>query len=760
MRRPLLVLVAVLTSTVLLATACSSGGDGGADGPASPGTSADPVVSLPEDLELTAMLQPFDSCEAVLEHVKTEALSRVGPYGLDGGVIPFAEGTVTTAAAEEDQSVAGGSDDAGGGDLAAAARGNVDTAAQGTGYSTTNVQEEGVDEPDILKSDGRRIVALARGGLNVVDVSGPAPVLLGSLELSDFWARDMFLSGDRVLLLGDADLAAIPLTSRIYPPGDMARGAMRLVEVDISDPSAPRLVGSTTITGSYLNARMVGTAVRIVAQEWGPALDWVYPEEAGGEAAAAEANREVVRQSAITDWLPGYVVVGADGSLVTEGTAVPCERVHRPESFAGLSTVTVATVDLAAGLGSGPIDAVSVFGAGDTVYASPTGLYVTTNDWGWLRPAADVVAADGEASTQVHRFDISDPARTGYVASGAVPGYILNQWALDEHDGYLRVATTTSPPWGDPAGEAASQSMVSVLATDGDQLVPVGRVEGLGRGERIFAVRYFDDLATVVTFRQTDPLYTIDLSDPANPRLLGELKIPGYSAYLHPIGANRVLGVGQDATEEGFTTGTQVSVFDLTDLANPQRLGTWNMAGSATEAEWDSRAFLWWDPSDLAVIPVNEQGGPFPLEDDIAAAPAEPWFGAVGLRVGEDGSLAEVGRVSQQAPSAPRTDCWVEVWPATEIDQLRQWMDPEHETIEILGEVPGDPSMVNVRHCNTYIEADWAAQVRRSAVVADRLYTLSDKGLLASGVNDMAPVGAIEFPVFEQAGGFPRPIEG
>ena len=753
MRRPLTSLGAVLTTMVMLATACSSGGSDRPGEAARSGSSPDPVVSLPEDLELTASLVPFDSCEALLDHVKTQALEQVGPYGLDGGVISYAEGAATTAAAEADLSAVAGSDDS-----AAAAPGGDGAAARD--YSTTNVQEVGVDEPDILKSDGRRVVALARGGLNVVDVTGPAPVLLGSLELGDFWARDMFLSGDRVLLLGDSDLTAIPLSSRLYPPGDIARGAMRLVEVDITDPAAPRLVGSTTITGSYLNARMVGTTVRIVAQEWGPTLDWVYPEEVGGEAAAVEANREVVRQSTVTDWLPGYVVVGADGSFVTEGLAVPCERVHHPVAFAGLSTVTVATVDLATGLGSGPVDAVSVFGAGNTVYASTTGLYVTTNDWGWMRPADSLVAPTGEAMTQIHRFDISDPARTSYVASGEVPGYILNQWALDEHAGYLRVATTTSPPWGDPAGEAASQSMVTVLATDGEQLVPVGRVDGLGRGERIFAVRYFDDLATVVTFRQTDPLYTLDLSDPANPRLLGELKIPGYSAYLHPIGQNRVLGVGQDATEEGFTTGTQVSVFDLTDLANPQRLGTWSMPGSQTEAEWDSRAFLWWDPTGLAVIPVNEQSGAIPLEDGSVTPPGDPWFGAVGLHIGDDGSIIEVGRVSQQAPSAPRTDCWVEVWPAAELDQLQQSLDPEHETIEVLGEVPGDPSMVNVRHCNTYIEADWAAQVRRSAVVGDRLYTLSEKGLLASGLNDMVPAGTVEFPVYEPSGGFGRPIEG
>ena len=402
-----------------------------------------------------------------------------------------------------------------------------------------------------------------------------------------------------------------------------------------------------------------------------------------------------------------------------------------------------------------------------------TGLYVTTTDWTWTNPAADIVPSEGQVRTQVHRFDISDPARTTYVASGEVPGYVLNQWALDEHQGHLRVATTTEAPWlgreGAPDSQGPdtespdtqspdTQSMVTVLATQGEQLVPVGRVEGLGRGERIFAVRYFDDFATVVTFRQTDPLYTLDLRDPANPRVLGELKIPGYSAYLHPIGGSLVLGVGQDATAEGLTTGSKVSVFDLADLANPRQLGTWALAGSSSETEFDARAFLWWDPSDLAVIPVTMWGNPVPVAEGTEPPFQEPWFGAVGLRVGQDGSVTEVGRVSQQGPSAPRTECWVEVWPAAEVEAYRQGINTETETIEVLGPVPGDPTMVNLRHCSTWIEADYAAQVRRSAVVGDRLYTLSEKGLLASDLSTLAPSGTVEFPIFDQTGGGARPL--
>ncbi len=150
-----------------------------------------------------------------------------------------------------------------------------------------------------------------------------------------------------------------------------------------------------------------------------------------------------------------------------------------------------------------------------------------------------------------------------------------------------------------------SQSMVSVLTRRGKELAQVGQVDGLGKGERIYAVRFVGATAYVVTFRQTDPLYTVDLSDPAAPRVTGELKITGYSAYLHPAGEGRLLGVGQEATAEGMTTGTQVSLFDTSDQAGARRLGQLQYAGGHSEVEGDPHAFLYWPDKDLVVLPMT-----------------------------------------------------------------------------------------------------------------------------------------------------------
>ena len=160
-----------------------------------------------------------------------------------------------------------------------------------------------------------------------------------------------------------------------------------------------------------------------------------------------------------------------------------------------------------------------------------------------------------------------------------------------------------------------------------------GSVEGLGKGERIFAVRFMGDAGYVVTFRQTDPLYTLDLSDPSAPRVRGELKIPGYSAYLHPVGDGLLLGVGQDADEEtGQVQGLQLSLFDVSDLAKPARLQQLKLGDrfSSSAVEWNHHAFLWWPATKLAMLPVD----------------TETFTGAGGFAVDRAGGIAELGRIA------------------------------------------------------------------------------------------------------------------
>jgi uncharacterized secreted protein with C-terminal beta-propeller domain len=232
------------------------------------------------------------------------------------------------------------------------------------------------------------------------------------------------------------------------------------------------------------------------------------------------------------------------------------------------------------------LESLGVTTNGETVYASTDRLYLAT--WG------------GRNATDVHAFAL-DGSATSYVASGTVPGVLRDRWSMDEHDGVLRLALAHGRGW------SAQQNGVTTVREDGDELRMAGSVRGLGPDEEIKSVRWFDDLAIVVTFRQTDPLYTVDLSDPAAPRTLGELKIPGFSEYLHPIGDDRLLGLGQDATMRGEVLGGQASLFDIGDLADPARLDTLALGRHAyPEAAQDPRTFTWLPERDSGLAVVQD----------------------------------------------------------------------------------------------------------------------------------------------------------
>ncbi|WP_030164443.1 beta-propeller domain-containing protein [Spirillospora albida] len=531
MRAPTL---AVLAAAVTLAAAGCSGAPAGAPAPDAP------------PMRLVA----YDGCGPLLDGLRRAALERVGPYGLDGGPAEFRampKGAVPEAAAR----------------------------APAPEHSTTNTHEPGADEPDLVKTDGRRIVTLSGGRLQVVDPASRR--LLHSLPLPGHaHGERLLLSGDRVLVLsGGLTMAARPAPGSA--PG-FAPGAerSRLTLVDLS--GTPEIVGEMASEAEYVDARQSGHVVRVVMRSV-PRIRFPYTPRVSPEK-AVERNREAIRKAPLDAWIPGFDIGGRT-------YRTPCDQVSRPAGQPGTSMLTVLTLDLARGLGDP--SPVSVAADGATVYGNGASLYVTGSPWG-----------AEEQRTHVHRFDVGGAGRPVYVASGSVPGGVLNQYSMSEHDGNLRIATTTQ-------NARSSESAVHVLARRGLRLTEIGRLGGLGKGERIHSVRFLGATAYVVTFRQVDPLYVVDLKDPRRPRLTGELKIPGYSAYLHPLADGRLLGVGQDADPAtGRTRGTQVSLFDVS--GEPRRIASYRLPGAHSEAEFEPHAFLYRPASGLTVIPVTRPG--------------------------------------------------------------------------------------------------------------------------------------------------------
>lgn len=665
MRRTILILLTI----ALVATACGTGTATTTTGGSGNGN----VTGL-----FAGALVQFNHCDDLLDWIKGEALERVGPWGLDGAGGPWMWGVDDVAFAAE-ESLAG--DTAGG-----AARSSAVLPPGGTDgdFSTTNVQEVGVDEPDIVKTDGKRIVAVADQKLYVIDVTGDEPVLLDSITVDNVWVSEIVMSGDRILVLGNSDYYALPSAgARDIAPGPWGGSPLTVItEIDMSDPSDLQIDRELFLDGSYLSARMVGDTVRIVLRAFPTGLEFEYPSSSGlrAERDAERANQEVIRNSTIDNWVPYYVLEDRRGgvSTTTEGNLLACNQTFHPEEFSGFGMLTVLTVDLSEGID--PDKATGVMADGETVYASADSLYVATTRWIDWRLLEDQDAFDEETegyTTAIHKFDISDPDQTFYKATGEVPGHLLSQWSMSEHNGYLRVATTDAGSWWGWRTDE-SESFVTILEDDNGKLTQVGQVGGLGLGEQIYAVRMMGDTGYVVTFRQTDPLYVIDLSDPGTPKVAGELKILGYSAYLHPIGDGLLIGVGQDATEEGRVLGTQIAVFDVSNPANPQRLHKMTLEDGSSEVEYDHRAFLHWPQTGLTVVPIQRWSWDEEKGEDFFA-------GAVGIKASRDGI----------------------------------------EKID------------TITHMEEGVDYEWNAQIRRSVVIGSSLYTLSYKGLLKSDLETL-----------------------
>jgi len=560
-------------------------GSPGAGSPAGPGSR--PLGSDASPVAFRADLEPARSCEELLDSYIDRGTERVTAYGW--GYPPIVSG----ALAEDGAASARESDR-----MPTAASGQAKVERQTSSDTGTNVQEAGVDEPDTVKTDGELLVRLRGSDLEVHDVGGRRVRELASLHLDNLTDGELLLSGSTVTVLGgDATSARSDQTSD--QTSDQAygqRSGTRVYTVSLADPAEPEVTDGITYDARLLSARQHGSGVRLVLSAGLPDLDFVQPSANRSEQAALEANRALVEKSSIDDWLPHYSVEGG----TTDQRLVGCGDVAVPED-AGLDTVAVTGFDSTAPT---TLDSIALAGATTIAYESTDHLYLASSPatWGcWDCFGREVGVPSGEPSgtSRLYDFALSDTS-AAHVASGEVEGTIADRWSLDEAGGVLRVAVG-------PSSETGDFNSVVTFRRQGTELVEHGRLDGLGRGEDIMSVRWFDDLAVLVTFRRVDPLYAVDLGDTRRPRLLSRLKIPGFSAYLHPLGAARMLGVGEGpAGKHGW--GAQLGLFDVTDLADVRRIDALSLAPGSRPRAGDDPRQLTWLPRHRTVLTVVERG--------------------------------------------------------------------------------------------------------------------------------------------------------
>ncbi len=404
-------------------------------------------------------------------------------------------------------------------------------------FSTTTEQVEGVAEADIVKTDGDYIYYINDTTLSIFAADGENSVMVSQTKLSDTIAKDlygeMFIKDDRLILL-----------KTNYYKGD--ESFVLITIYDISDPAAPKKVTESCQEGWYNSSRMVGDYIYLISN--------------------CSINISEIKKDDPTTFVP---VTETNG--VCE--AVPADSIYRYEEEEYTSQYTVIG---AFNYKDGTLsDTASLLGGTDNIYCSQGNIILADTDYNSYDSSEE--GSYSQNNTIVSRLEIKQ-GQIEYKATGEVEGTLENQFYIDEHNGYFRFVTTVNTIETKKSSFDNTDDMVVVYEVDNtyarltvldSELKTVGEIKDLAKGERVYSVRFMGDIAYFVTFRQTDPLFSVDLSDPENPKVLGELKIPGFSEYMYPYGDGLLLGFGMDANEQtGRTTYLKLSMFDVTNPAN------------------------------------------------------------------------------------------------------------------------------------------------------------------------------------------------
>jgi uncharacterized secreted protein with C-terminal beta-propeller domain len=465
-----------------------------------------------------------------------------------------------------------------------------------TDYSTTNVQEAGVDEADVIKNDGKYIYLIKGNTIRIVNAY-PASEMkeLISFQLGPqdeyFYPTDMYVNGDTLVAMGTAsvsypmpmvDSTSTNVSAKIMPPWYGGSKA-KVYIVNIADRLKPKVVRTVDFDGSYNTSRRIGDTLYIVLNQYPYFPYWKVNEP-------------------ITDfqeYLP-KMTDSKDGKVVEAAGCSEIRLMPKPKSFNFMITAAIPLNDL-----TKEVSRSVIVGNSDNVYSSTSNLYVASTDW-----SGPYYYNRGQF-TKLYRFALG-LGKVEYKAEGLVPGTILNQFSMDEYRGNFRIATTQTEYL---MNESKSTNNLFILDSG---LKVLGKLMNVAPGEKIYSVRFMDDRAYMVTFKSVDPLFAMDLADPKNPKILGQLKIPGYSDYLHPYDANHIIGFGKDvdpaeaAKDQSFiyytaVKGFKMGLFDVTDPTNPKEMFNEVIGDQGTYSEllYNHKALLFDKEKNLIAFPIS-----------------------------------------------------------------------------------------------------------------------------------------------------------
>jgi Beta propeller domain len=564
--------------------------------------------------------------------------------------------------------------------------------AGASSYSGTNNQVAGVDEADFVKNDAKYIYVAQGSSFRIVEAWPPTTASTVAKVTIEGEARRLFVTETHALIY--SSLPVQPSSGGALAPGATSRPVgssggggrectygydceftgdgkpTKLTILDIRDRRAPVLVREITTDGSYVNARRIGAAVFTVLTAltnpfpnlgtWPtdlPACGAPYRElqiQAAFDR-LREKNRELIAQAQLGSIIPTLrqtVHRAGAAPAISENALAECRGFYAETVGDGDAFTTVLALNMNQGEA---LETATVYSRPGAVYAYDGALYLAVPHQQQAGRAWYVERPDLKQVSSVHKFSLGGGASpvVAYLGSGLVKGRVLNQFAMDEYQGFLRVATTTSR-----TPDPKVHSTMSVLGEGEAALETQGELDDLAPGEDIRSVRFDGDRGYVVTFKKTDPLFVFDLTDPRAPRVEAELKIPGFSTYMHRMDRNHLLTIGYDAADQGnfaYFTGVLLQIFDVTDPRQPflkhkQVIGT---RGSSSEALTNHLAFNYFAPRDLLLLPMTVCETPPGSTSLFNARPS--FSGLIAYNVTTGNGFREDGRVNH--PAGPTVNC-------------------------------------------------------------------------------------------------------
>ena len=448
--------------------------------------------------------------------------------------------------------------------------------------SKTNTQVENVDEADIVKVESNYIYYIAEDKIVIINAEKPEnaeKVSEINYEEEGFYPNELYVKNNKLVVIGayyDAVSETYKTIDDAYDRIYIRDNKTEIIIYDIAEKTNPKQIRKIEMDGNYISSRMINENLYLATTQN------IY-----GYGIARSQMKDLNEN----DYKPKY----KDTIISYEEKCINYDKIYYFDEIEDMNYLILAGMNIE---NNEEVDVQTFLGGGSDIYASEKNLYIGKNTIKY-----DKLYRETESITQILKFELSN-GKIKYKAEAKVKGYINNQFSMDENNGYFRIATTSN------IEEDKKYTTINNMYVLNENMEEVGKIEGLAKGEKIYSVRYVGNKGYMVTFKQVDPLFVIDLTNPQNPQVLGQLKIPGYSTYLHPYDDTHIIGFGYNTEQKETsvrTNGLKMAMFDITDVSNPKELFKINIGKNNTSSRltYNHKALLYSKEKNIIGFPLT-----------------------------------------------------------------------------------------------------------------------------------------------------------